>query len=52
MLPLGCLPRWGREGVTFTASKKCKKNRGSYRISPEHITTECRRIILLKAIFL
>ena len=25
MLPLGCLPLWGREGVTLI-SKSCKKN--------------------------
>jgi len=25
MLPLGCIPRWGREGVTLIASLKCKK---------------------------
>jgi hypothetical protein len=35
MLPLGCLPRWGREGVTLIASSKCKKNMSSKRISTE-----------------
>ena len=25
MLPLDCLPHWGREGVTLIPSSKCKK---------------------------
>jgi hypothetical protein len=25
MLPLGCLPCWGREGVALKTSSKCKK---------------------------
>jgi hypothetical protein len=37
ILPLGCLPLWGREGVTLIPSSKCKKNMGSDRISPEQI---------------
>jgi hypothetical protein len=35
MLPLDCLPRWGREGVTLITSVKLKKNMGSNMVSPE-----------------
>jgi len=33
--PLGCLPPWGREGVTLIASVKLKKNMGNNMVSPE-----------------
>ena len=35
MLPLGCFPRWGKEGVTLITFSKCKKNMDSDRISTE-----------------
>jgi hypothetical protein len=55
MLPLGCLPRWGREGVSLTTSSKCKKYKGSKRISPEQIfpidKKVKRRIFFIKNYF-
>ncbi len=39
MVPLGCLPLWGREGVTLTISllKKTKRKKSDLRKEPEKI---------------
>jgi hypothetical protein len=34
VLPLRCLPHWGREGVTLTSVGECMNN-GRNRISPD-----------------
>jgi hypothetical protein len=34
MLPLGCLPLWGREGVTFIAAAE------NYRMRGKRVSTE------------
>jgi hypothetical protein len=35
MLPLGCLPLWGREGVTLLAPVREYANNGEKKISTE-----------------
>jgi len=42
MLPLGCLPLWGREGVTLPAAEREKSNNGKIedsKICQNHITS-------------